>query len=212
MRKASAHALVGAAFSAFFAFGCASTPAAPFNQMPQSQVTALKLQNYEPPAAAAAPAASPIPTGLIPGMPPEIQNWMKMGADNLRVLIPPGLPIPGLGTPAAAPTAAPDTAQRFQGFRILNQTPVMDESLRTELAKILGDADNFDTGGMNCMYPEMGVAFAPQFGAPSNDLLISFSCRAVEARTFQWPHPNRGLKPDTVKKLANVINRVWPGG
>jgi hypothetical protein len=43
-------------------------------------------------------------------------------------------------------------------------------------------------------------------------MLISFSCNQVESRTFAWPHPNRGLKPDTVKKLAEIAGKIWPAG
>ena len=57
----------------------------------------------------------------------------------------------------------------------------MDDSLRTELAKILGTSDNFDDKQSNCMYAELGVSFAPTFGAQPDDLLVSFSCHNVQA-------------------------------
>jgi hypothetical protein len=62
------------------------------------------------------------------------------------------------------------------------------------------------------MYAEMGVSFSSNLGGPPNDMLISFSCNQVEARSFAWPHPNRGLKPDTVKQLAALVQKIWPMG
>lgn len=188
--------------------GCAST-AAPFNTMKTSQVTAFRLQNYEPPATAAAPAASPAGiAGMIPGLPPEITAMASGALPALQGLLPPGL-IPGIGAPTAA-TAAADTSPRFHNFRILGQSQVMDESLREELGKILGAPDNFDASAGNCMYAEMGVSFSPTVGAPSNDVLLSFSCRNVQAFNFAWPHPNRGIKPKTAEKLAGVIQKIFP--
>jgi len=196
--------------------GCAGSPAAPFNSLPNSQVTALRLQNYEPPAApAAAPGAAGVPT--IPGIPPEIQSWVNQGAAGLRQLIPPGLQIPGLGTlpganPGPATPASVDQAPRFHGFRILQQSAVMDDGTRDKIAKVLGDASNFESGGPGCMYPEMGVSFSPSMGAPPNDVLISFSCRQVAAFNFAWPHQGTTMKASTVEKLADIVHRIWPQG
>jgi hypothetical protein len=189
--------------------GCAST-APPFNTMKTSQVTAFRLQNFEPPPTAAAPAASPgAAVGLIPGLPPEIAAMASGALPALQGLLPPGL-IPGLGAPTAAAAAAADTSPRFHNFRIIGQNQVMDESLREELGKILGDPDNFDSNAGNCMYSELGVSFAPSMGAPANDLLLSFSCRNIQAFNFAWPHPNRGIKPKTAEKLAGVIQKIFP--
>lgn len=193
------------------ASGCAGAPAAPFDTLKTSQTTAFRLQNYEPPAAAAA-AAQP---GTIPGLPPEIQQWVQAGAQGLQQLIPPGLLPPGLlgGAPAAPLQAQPD-APRFPmtapNFRILSQTPVMDEGLREDLGKLFGDDSNFDSTQANCMYAEMGLAFSSNMG--NNELLISFSCNRVEARGFAWPHPNTGMKPNTVKKLSEVVSKLFPPG
>jgi hypothetical protein len=60
------------------------------------------------------------------------------------------------------------------------------------------------------MYAEMGLSFTGGAGGQLNDLLISFSCNVVEARTFAWPHPNRGMKPETVKELAALVQKIWP--
>ena len=191
--------------------GCASSPASPFNQLPGSQATAFRLQNYEPPPAAATAAVPGLPAGL-PGLPPQIQQWMGTGAAGLGQLIPPGLIPPGLipGMPTAtAPTAAPD-AQRFHGFRILQGTQLMDESVKEKIAKILGDKDNFESTGGSCMYPEMGLTFSPTMGGPSNDVLISFSCRQVQAFNFAWPHNGTATKASTVEKMAGIVNTIWP--
>jgi hypothetical protein len=190
--------------------GCASGPAAPFDTLKTANVTAFRLQNYEPPppAPGTAPAA-----GMIPGMPAEIQQWIQQGAQGLQQLIPPGLLPPGLIPPAgAAPLAAPvqDTTPRFYGFRILQQTPVIDSELKEELADVLGDDDNFHSKHQNCMYPEMGLSFSG--GGPANDLLVSFSCNQIQARNFAWPHPATGMKPNTVKELADVVQKLWPPG
>jgi hypothetical protein len=191
---------------AFASVGCAGKPAAPFDTLKTAQVTAFRLQNYEPPATApgAAPAAG------VPGLPPEIQSWIQQGAQGLQQLIPPGLLPPGLippggAVPGVAAQPAVDTTPRFHGFRILSQTQVIDEDLKEDLADVLGD-DNH----AGCMYAEMGLSFAA--GGPANDVLISFSCNQVQARTFAWPHPSTGMKPGTVKELSEVVQKLFPPG
>lgn len=191
--------------------GCAGKPAAPFDTLKTANVTAFRLQNYEPPP----PAAGTPQAGGVPGLPPEIQSWIQQGAQGLQQLIPPGLLPPGLlpgpGAPGApAAPAAPDTVQRFHGFRILSQTQVIDEDLKEELADILGDDGNFDNQHAGCMYAEMGLSFSS--GGPPNDVLISFSCNQVQARTFAWPHPATGMKPSTVKELSAVVQKLFPPG
>lgn len=206
--------LLGAVAALAFISGCASSPAPPFDTLKSAQtVWALRLQNYEPPAAAAAtPGAAP---GAIPGLPPQIQQWLQQGAQALPQLIPPGLLppglIPGVGGTAAAPTAPvqPDV-KRFQGFRVLSETQVVDEDLREELAELLGDEDNFQAENAGCQFSEMGLAW--QSGGISNELLISFSCNQVIARTFAWPHSYTGMKPKTVKELSEVVQKLWPPG
>ena len=187
---------------------CASKPAPPFDTLKTANVTAFRLQNYEPPAAQQAPAG-----GGLPGLPPEIQKFVQQGAQGLQQLIPPGLLPPGLlggGQPGAAPAPQPQNVPRFHGFRILSQTPVIDEGLKEELADLLGEEDNFDHKHANCMYAEMGLTF--NSGGPPNDLLISFSCNQVNARSFGWPHGATGMKPKTVQELSEVVQKLWPPG
>ena len=66
--------------------GCSGALAQPFATMKTQPVTIYRLQNYEPPATAAAPGAVPA------GIPPQIQQWLSAGAQ----LLPPGLLPPGL--------------------------------------------------------------------------------------------------------------------
>ncbi len=199
--KATLSSTILSAAISLGAMGCASTPAAPFNTMPTSQVTALHLQNVQPIPAAAAPG----PAGMIPGLPPQLQTIIT-GAQQAI----PGLPglgalIPGLGGVAPAP-AAP-VQPMFQGFPIIKQNAVVDEGLRQKLAELLGNPDNFDSTG-SCMHPEMGIGWGS--GGAMNELLISFTCRQVDARTFAWPHPGRGLKQKTIDQLAELMPRLLP--
>ena len=207
----------GCAFvAALGSVGCAGTPAAPFDTLKTSNLTAFRLQNYEPPAAtptAAAPGAAPGAL-TIPGLPPEIQTWVQQGAQGLQALLPPGLLPPGVGAPAAAPAAA--EVPRFHGFRILGQTQVMDADLKERLGKLLGDPDSFDNKNARCapgvIYAEMGMSFTQGPGAPVNDILVSFSCSQVVSRSFAWPHPATGMTSDTVKSLTEAVQKLWPQG
>jgi hypothetical protein len=188
--------------------GCASAPKAPFNTMEKATVTVFKLQNYEPPVAvAAAPAAAgQVPT--IPGLTPEINNLIQQGAAGLQQLLP-GIGLPG-GQQTTAATAVQDVP-RFYGFRILGQNQVMDSELRGELAKIFGDADNYEAPKSTCVNPEWGVAFGPTPGAPTYDYLVSVSCHQVQAKNFQWPHAQAGMKLGMEKDFVEVLRNVWPG-
>ncbi len=202
-------ALWGTLIIALSTAACASGPTAPFDTLQNAQsVTAYRLQNYEPPAQVAAPAAP----GQIPGVPPEIQAWIQQGAQGLQQLIPPGLLPPGLipGTPQQQ-AQTPQNAPRFHNFRILSQTPVIDPDLKEELAEVLGDEDNFDSRHANCTYSEMGMSWVAGTGQPL-DLTISFSCNQVVAHSFAWPHRYTGMKPDTVKKLSDIVQRLFPPG
>lgn len=204
----------------FFATGCVKT-AAPFDTLKDgsSSAVAYRLQNYEPPVQATTPAAA---AGQIPGLPPQIQQWVQQAQGmNLEQLIPPGLLPPGMlqglgGQPATtAQPAAASTVPRFPdtppNFPILSQTQIMDPKLKKELGKILGNKKNFQNEHANCMYAELGIRFG-QPPAPPQDVLISFSCNQVTARGFAWPHPAVGMKPETVKKLAEVVNNLFPPG
>lgn len=196
------------------ALGCASKPAPPFDVLKTSNVTALRLQNYEPPAAT--PAAPQAGAVTLPGLPPEIQTWVQQGAQGLQALLPPGLLPPGLVPNAAATPAPTQDTPRFHGFRILGQTQVIDPDLKEKLGKILGDEDSFDNKNARCapgvIYAEMGLSFTQGPGAPMNDVLISFSCSQVVSRSFTWPHPATGMTPDTVKNLTEVVQQLWPQG
>jgi len=195
--------------------GCASAPAAPFDTLKTANVSAFRLQNFEPPPAATAAAPQ---AGIIPGLPPEITQWAQQALPGLQQLLPPGLIPPGMLQGMAQPKPVQPQPQEIRfpmsqpNFRILGQAQVIDPKLREELGKLLGDPDNFQPEHANCMYAEMGLSFNPPMGGPPNDMLISFSCNQVEARSFAWPHPNRGLKPDTVKQLDTIVQKIWPMG
>jgi hypothetical protein len=204
--------------AALLSVGCAGKPAAPFDALKTSNLTAYRLQNNEPPATVAALPGTP---GLaIPGITPDIQSSITAGVQALQKLIPPGLQIPGLALPGApaAPGAAPvaDTIPRFQGYRIMSQQQVLDADLKEELGKLLGDKDNFDNTYARCpqnlLLAEFGLSFAGAPGAPTNDVLISFSCNQAVSRSFSWPHPATGMKADTVGDLAEILVKVFPQG
>ena len=195
---------------AFAAAGCASQPAAPFDTLKTANLTAFRLQNYEPPQQQ---AAAPTAPGMIPGLPPQIQQWVQQGAQGLQQLIPPGLLPPGMLQQGTTTPAQPaQDVPRFEGFRILGQTQVVDTNLKEELADILGHESNFQAAHANCLYAEMGLSFQSGPGMMPNNVLISFSCNQVGARNFAWPFPNTGMKPDTVKELSDVVNKLWPPG
>jgi len=214
MSKMLAFCLGAAALS----MGCAGKPAAPFDALKTSNLTAFRLQNNDPtPVAAAAPAATPGAAPVIPGLDPNLQNTITAGVQALQKMIPPGLQIPGLALPAV-PGLAPvaDTTPRFQGFRILAQQQVLDADLKEAMGKLLGDPDNFDNTlgrcAPNVVYPEFGLSFATVPGAQSNDLLVSMGCNQVVSRTFSWPHPATGMKTDTVADLSEMFTKIFPQG
>jgi hypothetical protein len=181
--------------------GCASlTP--PFNGMKDAQMTVYRLQNFEPPAAPQAPAAT---SSL--QLPPQIQQWITAGAS----LLPPGLLPPGLlpGTAPAAPVAA--DAQRFHGFRILEWQPVNDPGVKSDITDLFGHSSNFQAPPSNCMYAEFGFAMG-QMNAPAPaDVLVSLSCGQVQPYNFAWPYPQTGVTPGGEQKVAAIISRVFQG-
>jgi len=212
------HSLLGCALAATLgSVGCASAPAAPFDTLKSSNLTAYRLQNYEPPAQQTqTPTAQPGAPVAIPGLPPEIQQWVQQGAQGLQALLPPGLLPPGT-IPSAVPAPAPAAeVPRFHGFRILGQTQVMDPDLKESLGKLLGDPDSFDNKNARCapgvLYAEMGLSWTQGPGAPVNDVLISFSCSQAVSRSFGWPHPATGLTPETTKSLTEAVQKLWPQG
>ena len=203
--------------TAALSVGCAGKPAAPFDALKTSNLTAYRLQNNEPPAPVAALPGTPgAPT--IPGLSPDLQNSITAGVQALQKLIPPGIQIPGLPLPGAPAGAAPvaDTTPRFQGYRIMSQQQVLDAELKEELGKLLGDKDNFDNATARCpqnlFLAEFGLSFAGAPGAPGNDVLVSFSCNQVVSRSFSWPHPATGMKADTVGDLSEILVKVFPQG
>ena len=99
----------------------------------------------------------------------------------------------------------------FEGYRVLGQAQVLDPKLKKELIDIFGYEKNFGPNASPCMYPELGVQFGAPGPTPTSDVLISFSCNQVQARNFQWPHPNNGLTESTTKKLSTVISKVFGG-
>ena len=191
------------------AIGCAAHPAAPFDTLKNANTTLLRLQNYEPqPTVSGAPG-----TPLIPGIPPEIQQWATQAAPALQQLLPPGLLPPGLL--GANPMPAAPAAQ--QGFRfhnrlVLGTAQVMDGELREELGELLGDEDNFQLEHQPCDYAELGMGWSPQPNMPPYEILISFSCNNIRAaQGFAWPHATGiGMKPELVQGLTQVIQKLFP--
>jgi hypothetical protein len=183
--------------------GCASNPVAPFDSFKDAPITAYRLQNYEPPPQVAVQPTAP---GQIPGLPPEIQKWLQVGAS----MLPPGL-IPGVGGPTA-PAASVDNIPRFHNFRVLGMPAnVIDPRLREELINIFGFEKNFDDSHGNCVYAEFGYSFA-RIGQPPADVLVSLSCDQVQAQNFLWPHRNTGLTPDSASRIVKVSQAVFIGG
>jgi hypothetical protein len=204
-----------AAVLACVPIACKGAPASPFDRLQESQITVYRLQNWEPPATVTATAVpgQAAATSLIPGIPAEIQTWVSQGAQGMGSLIPPGLLPPGLipGTTAQpTPTATTPAAdvQRFEGFRIIQQSQVLDAKMREQLIDILGYDSSFDTKRSQCLYPELGISFA-QGTLPPADVLVSFSCNQVQARNFQWPFQVNGLTQDTVKKFSVVTQQLF---
>jgi len=213
MLKTSTFALA-AALTIATVSGCAGTPAAPFDQLKTANLTAYRLQNAEATSAvpgAATPGAA-APALSIPGLPPEMNAWIQQGAAGLSAVLPGLLP----GAAAAAGIPAADTTPRFHDFRILSQTQVLDPDLKETLGKLLGDKDSFDNAQARCaanvFYADLGLSFTSTSGSTPNDLLISFQCNQIVSRSFAWPHPATGMKPDTVKKVAEIVLKIFPQG
>jgi hypothetical protein len=195
------------------AFGCAHT-AAPFDTLKNANTTMLRLQNYEPPAQQIG-ALPGVGTPLIPGIPAEIQQWAQQAAPALQQLLPPGLLPPGLLGGTSILPAAPQAQQ--QGFRfhnrlVLGTAQVLDQDLREDLAKLLGDEDNFQLEHQPCDYAELGMGWAPQSNMAPYEILISFSCNNIRAaQGFAWPHATGiGMKPKLVEGLTQVIQKLFP--
>jgi hypothetical protein len=194
--------------------GCSSTLAQPFEQMKGQPITIHRLQNFEPPSAVPAAGGA----AAIPGLPPQIQQWVSGAASMLPPgLIPPGL-IPGTsGTPAA--TDAP----KFYNFRILGSVQVADTKLRDEINELFGKESNFEAPKQTCMYAEFGFSVGAAAGPPGvqgapgaagtpADILVSLSCAQVQLTTYAWPYGSKtGLTADTQKKIVNIVQRGFGG-
>lgn len=194
------------------AFGCASHPAAPFDTLKNANATVLRLQNYEPPSLLPGITGGAAP--MIPGIPPEIQQWAQQAAPALQQLLPPGLLPPGfLGTPVLpAQQQAQQQGFRFHGRLVLGTAQIMDKDLREELGDLLGDEDNFQMEHAGCDYSELGLGWSSQPNMPPYELLISFSCNNIRAaQGFSWPHATGiGMKPKLVEGLTKVIQQLFP--
>ena len=188
------------------ATGCFKGPTAPFDTLESANVVAFRLQNYE------APAQQQQQGAQLPGVPTEIQAWAQQALPALQQMIPPGLLPPGVIPGTLAPQAQPQqqAANRFHGFPILEQQFVSDPDLKEDLADLLGDDDSYQQAHAGCMYAEMGLSFASSAGAPPNDVLVSFSCNQMQGHNFVWPYPDSGMKPNTVKKLADIVSQLFP--
>lgn len=205
--------MAGACALAASALGCASQPAAPFDTLKNANTTLLRLQNYEPPAQQATiPGASGV---AIPGIPPEIQQWAQQAAPALQQLLPPGLLPPGLLGGSAPLPASPQAQQ--QGFRfhnrlVLGTAQVLDQDLREDLGKLLGDEENFQLEHQPCDYAELGMGWFAQPNMPPYEILISFSCNNIKAaQGFAWPHATGiGMKPKLVEGLTQIIQKLFP--
>lgn len=184
--------------------GCGASLAQPFETLKKDNapMTVFRLQNFEPPAAT---AGAPQVGGF--AIPPQIQTWITGAAQ----MLPPGLLPPGLIPGTAAAPAAAAQVPRFHEFRILGSVNVADAKVHQEMMEILGKESNFETPRESCMYAEFGVAVA-QLNQPPADVLISLSCNQVRTFGFVWPHgQNTGLKPETSKKIVEVMKRTFGG-
>jgi hypothetical protein len=185
------------------ASGCASL-SAPFADMKGSDMTVYRLQNFEPPQAAA--ASAPAQTSGF-AIPPQIQQWIQAGAS----LLPPGLLPPGLVPGATPPAPAPADAPRFHGFRILEWQKVSDASVKGDIVETFGHGSNFATPQFSCMYAELGFAIAQPNNQTPADILVSLSCQQVQGYNFNWPYAQTGITPDTEKKFAQIEQKVFAG-
>jgi len=205
---------------ASLSIGCKGSPAAPFNTLQDSQITVLRLQNYQDPVAAAPAATQPTATtpSLIPGLPglpipPEFQPQVQQAQTMICQMLPPGTPgCTPTGQPTTQPVQVAPNAPMFEGFRIIGQAQVMDPDLREAIIDIFGYDKNFQAAKSPCMFPEFGMSFGGGGAQPPANVLISYACNQVQARNFNWPHPDNGMKEKTVKSLNEVIQKLFGGG
>lgn len=207
-----------AAAVASLSMGCKGSPAAPFNQLAESPVTVYRLQNYQDQPVATTPT-TPAPGtvgSIIPGLPipTEFQPQVQQAQQMICGFLPPGSPgcAAAGATPAVPTTPAVQNTPQFEGYRIIGQAQVMDTNLRGQLIDIFGYDSSFTAKKSPCLFPEFGFSFGAGGAQPPADVLVSFSCNQVQARNFAWPHPDNGLKDDTVKKLSAIIQKLFGGG
>jgi hypothetical protein len=193
--------------------GCSSTLSQPFEQLKAQPITIHRLQNFEPPQAAAAPGVPGLPQ-----IPPQINQWLGGAAS----LLPPGLIPPGLipGSPAAP--AAQD-APRFYNFRILGSMSVTDATMRSDILNLFGKESNFEAPRQSCMYAEFGFSIgaamatggpvaAPAAGGAPADILVSLSCDQVQMFNYGWPYGTKtGMPADTAKKVIAIVQKAFGG-
>jgi hypothetical protein len=178
-----------------------ATISPPFDKMKDQPMTVYRLQNFEPPQQ---PPQAAAPTGM--QLPPQIQAWIQAGAS----LLPPGLLPPGI-VPGSSATPAPAAdVPRFHNFRIISYQPVNDPSVKRDIVDVFGHSSNFQNSSMSCLYAEFGFAMA-QANGPTADILVSLSCGQAQAFNIAWPYPQTGLTPDASKKIAAIVQRVFPG-
>ena len=196
--------LVAVGFASL-AFGCAGSPASPFNNLQGAPVTIYRLQNYSTSTTTPTAGTNPL-GGLLSSIgitvPTEYQQQVS-GAQSMICAL--SSLIPGCDqstTPIVGQTA------QFEGYTIIGQAAVSDSSLRDDLIDIFGYEKSFQAGRSACFYPEFGFAFGS--GATYNTL-VSYSCNAVQGKNFSWPHPETGMTDKTVKALNKVIQRAFGG-
>jgi hypothetical protein len=183
--------------------GCSSSLSAPFNGMkdsPTTQMTVYQLQDYEPPAA---PTQAAMPGGL--QLPPMLQQWVQAGAS----LLPPGLIPPGLLPGSAPPPPAAANAPRFHNFLILKYQQVTDTGIRGDVLDTFGHQSNFQNSTQACPTYEFGFAISQPNNPTPADILVSLSCRQVQAFNFAWPYQQTALSSDTEKKISDITQRVF---
>ena len=191
--------------------GCSSTLAQPFQGMKSQPVTVYRLQNYEPPQAAAAPGAVPA------AIPPQIQQWLSAGAQ----MLPPGLLPPGL-LPGGTPPPASSDVPRFHNFRILGSMAITDKTQHDDVLDLFGHDSNFQAPRQSCMFAEFGfqIGSGPAPGGPPPppgsalpaDILVSLSCDQVSMFNYGWPYGTKnGLTPDSAKKIVALVQKAFGG-
>jgi hypothetical protein len=190
---------------------CSSSLAQPFEQKKSEPITIFRLQNFEPPQQQAQQ-----PGAQMPGLPPQIQQWLQGAAAAL----PPGLLPPGL-IPGTTPAPAAATVPRYYNFPILGSMSITDSKMREEILELFGKESNFQTPKQSCMYAEFGfqigqagppgVQGAPTTSAPA-DILVSLSCDQVQMFNYGWPYGAKtGLGPDTSKKIIAIVQKAFGG-